>query len=66
MSHDPWDEHAPAYALGALDGRDLAEFERHLASGCATCSESVRESRETLATIAAEAPPVPPPASVRD
>ena len=33
MNHDQWLEQTDVYAVGALDGRELAEFEAHLAHG---------------------------------
>jgi len=30
MSHEPYSELAPAYALGALEGEERAQFEAHL------------------------------------
>ena len=38
MNHDQWLELADLYAVGALDGRELAEFEAHLATECAQCA----------------------------
>jgi anti-sigma-K factor RskA len=46
--HDHWLEHGDIYALGALDGEELKDFEAHLASGCAVCDAYIRETRETL------------------
>jgi anti-sigma-K factor RskA len=62
MNHD--DNHetlAAVYALGALDGEDLAIFERHLEQGCARCSSLLRDSTEVLVGLAAPAPVAPPP-----
>jgi anti-sigma-K factor RskA len=66
MTHEPFDTQAAAYALGALDGEERTEFERHLATGCALCQASLRESGEALAALAAQLPPAVPPAGVRD
>ncbi|MEU6402675.1 anti-sigma factor [Streptomyces sp. NPDC046985] len=55
---DPHSLAAP-YALDALDGAELAGFERHL-GGCARCTTEVRALREDavrLAWSAAEPPP---------
>jgi anti-sigma-K factor RskA len=61
-SHETYETLAAVYAVGALDGDDLADFEAHLATGCDACASTVRESHETLAwTALAEAPAVPPP-----
>src|SRR5262245_61586975 len=66
MSHDArLEQAADVYALGALDGAELAEFEAHLASGCATCAERLRETREALAPLPRSLPPVAPPPALR-
>jgi anti-sigma-K factor RskA len=65
MTHETYEALASGYALGTLDGDDLAEFQAHLAEGCAACTTALRESEETLALLARATPPVPPPASVK-
>ena len=61
-SHETYETLAAVYAVGALDGDDLASFEAHLATGCEACTTLVRESHEGLARLAlADAPAVPPP-----
>src|SRR5437660_12531173 len=63
MNHEPYDTLAATYAVGALDGQDRVEFERHLAGGCDICEATLRESAETLAALARARPPmIPPPA----
>ena len=52
MSHEPFDTLAATYAVGALDGDERAEFERHLAGGCAACEATLRGSAEALAGLA--------------
>jgi len=47
-AHEHWLEQGDIYALGALDGQELKDFEAHLASGCAICEAYVRETRESL------------------
>lgn len=57
-----------AYALDALDDRERAAFEAHLAT-CGICRDDVREMRETAADLAAltsDAPPAGLRASVLD
>jgi anti-sigma factor RsiW len=56
------DEHAMvgAYALNAVDERERAEFEVHLA-GCPLCSVDVPAFREVLAELATRASSAPPP-----
>jgi anti-sigma-K factor RskA len=65
MTHEPFDTQAAAYALGALDGEERTEFERHLATGCDLCQTSLRESGEALAALAAQLPPAVPPPGVK-
>lgn len=48
-----------AYAVDALIGTELEEFERHLA-GCEDCAQEVDELRETAARLGADTA-VPPP-----
>ena len=51
-----------AYALDALDERDAADYEAHLA-GCARCRDELVSFRETASALAyAVAGPEPPPA----
>jgi len=65
MNHDTYATLAAGYALGALDGEDQLVFEIHLAEGCRQCSVALRDAEETLTLLAREAPPVVPPASVK-
>ena len=65
MNHDTYTTLAAGYALGALDGEDRVVFETHLAEGCRECSDALRDAEETLTLLAREAPPVVPPASVK-
>ncbi|HZN53486.1 MAG TPA: hypothetical protein VFD81_22775, partial [Methylomirabilota bacterium] len=66
MNHEPFDTLAATYALGALDGEERAQFERHLEGGCDVCAETLRESAETLAALARTEPPAIPPPGVKD
>src|SRR5262249_56115568 len=66
MNHEPFDTLAATYAVGALDGADRAEFERHLAAGCDVCEETLRESAEALAALARQESPAIPPPEVKD
>ena len=63
--HENWREHGEIYALGALDGQELKEFEAHLASGCAICEAYVRETRETLAVLHRSLRPEAPPLAIK-
>lgn len=66
MNHNVFDTLAAGYALGALDGQDLTDFEAHLAAGCARCTATLRDHAEALADLARSAPPAAPPARVRE
>jgi anti-sigma-K factor RskA len=66
MNHEPFDTLAATYALGALDGDERAQFERHLADGCDVCAETLRDSAETLAALARTEPAAIPPPEVKD
>ena len=65
MSHEPFESQVAAYALGALDGDERAQFEEHLARRCGACVAALREFAETLADVARELPPTLPPAHVK-
>lgn len=64
--HEPFDTLAATYALGALDGDERVEFERHLAAGCDVCEGTLRESNEALAALARTEPQMIPPPEVKD
>lgn len=55
---------AGAYVMDALDAKDRACFERHLAR-CEACAREVSELRETTARLAA-ASAVPPPPGMKE
>jgi len=62
--HETYETLAAVYAVGALDGGDLAQLEAHLAEGCDRCTVALREAREVLAGLAlADTPAVPRPTS---
>jgi anti-sigma-K factor RskA len=63
--HDHWLEHGDIYALGALDGEDLKDFEAHLASGCAICDGHIRETRESLLLLHRAIAPFEPSPAVK-
>ncbi len=65
MSHEPYETLAAVYAVGALDGDDLAQFQAHLPT-CAACQAAVREAQDTLARAVMSAPPQAPPPGVRE
>jgi anti-sigma-K factor RskA len=61
MSHDEWLDRADFYALGALDGEELARFEDHLQLGCAECDRQILETREALLQIPLSLPQLEAP-----
>jgi anti-sigma-K factor RskA len=65
MNHEDWLAQADIYALGALDGDELADFEAHLAAGCPECEPHIRKTREALTLLPHALEPVAPPASIR-
>jgi len=64
VSHEPFETLAAVYAVGALDGDDLAQFEAHLPT-CPACQAAVRGAQETLARAVLSSPPQAPPAAAR-
>ncbi len=54
-----------AYALGALEGAELAPLEEHLARQCPTCTPGVAQARTLVANLSYLAPPAEPPAALR-
>jgi anti-sigma-K factor RskA len=65
VNHEPYETLAAVYAVGALDGDDLAEFEAHLPT-CPACQAAVRDAQETLARAVLSAPPQAPPPGARE
>jgi anti-sigma-K factor RskA len=63
--HEHWLEKGDLYALGALDGEELKDFESHLAAGCSICEASVRENRQALLLLHRTIMPVTPPPSLK-
>ena len=65
MSHQKWLEFAEIYALEALDGTELLEFEAHLAEGCELCQSQILQSGGILENLAASYAWVEPPAALK-
>jgi|SRR6185503_4485824 anti-sigma-K factor RskA len=63
--HETYEDLAAVYAVGALDGDDLARFETHLAEGCDRCALMLRDTREALLRVALADTPAVPPAAVK-
>jgi len=64
LSHDDLAPNAAAYALGALDPVERAEFEAHLAT-CDECRAAVDAYRRVTAGLALATEPVAPPPALR-
>ncbi len=62
MVEDRHLEQAEAFALGVLEPGERSDFLAHLASGCATCRETVAAARDAVAVLPfeLEARPLPP------
>jgi hypothetical protein len=56
MSHDQIFELLPLHALDALEGDEMAEVERHVAS-CDVCSAELALNRSVTSTFIADSPP---------
>ena len=63
--HEYWRGQSEIYALGALDGEELDEFQAHLAAGCPLCDATVRETGESLALLPASLEPLTPSPALR-
>jgi anti-sigma-K factor RskA len=66
MNHGEWLEWAEIYALGALDGEELAQFEAHLAAGCPACTDRLRETRQLATLLPRSLPLLAPPPGLKD
>ena len=65
MTHEDLKNLASLYALGALDGEDLAQFTGHL-SECQECRRLVREYEESSAGLAWALPKESPAVALRE
>lgn len=59
-THETFAELAAGYALGVLEGADLARFQQHLAAGCEDCTQALRDYHEALARVAGDLREAPP------
>jgi anti-sigma-K factor RskA len=64
-NHEHWQAQGEIYALGALDGDELKDFEAHLASGCQICQAYLRETREALLLLHRAITPMTPAPAVK-
>lgn len=65
MERDSVHQLTAAYALDALDERDVAGYEAHLAR-CASCRDELAAFQGTAAALALGAPPAAPSPGLRD
>lgn len=63
---DPYRTWAGAYAVGALEEPERAEFDRHLAAGCADCESELTAHRTAAANLARALPGPKPSRRVRE
>ncbi len=63
--HREFDELAVGWALHALEPEDEARFAQHLA-GCARCNQTVVDTSEVMAAMAADLPRAEPSGGLRD
>ncbi|MCS6805178.1 MAG: cupin domain-containing protein [Acidobacteriota bacterium] len=57
---------AAAYALGALNEAERRAFETHLEAGCGQCQSELERLNQLVGELGLAAPPVQPPAHLRD
>jgi anti-sigma factor ChrR (cupin superfamily) len=65
VEHEEWLARAEVFAVSALEGAELAQFEAHLAAGCAVCEEKVRETAEVIAQLSESLEQHAPPSAVK-
>ncbi len=61
MDQEKWLELAELYAIDALDGQELKDFEVHLAAGDNLCKERIQEVRESLSVLPQSLSLIAPP-----
>ena len=65
MEHEEWLAPAEVFAVSALEGEQLSQFEVHLAAGCAVCEEKVRDTAEVFAQLSESLEQLSPPSAVK-
>ena len=65
VSHEKLLDLADVYALGALDGDELVEFQTHLSAGCVECHARVKEAAAALTSLPSSITPLTPPDRVK-
>jgi len=56
---------ADVYALDALDGEELTQFNAHLESGCTLCQARIRETTNALALVPGSLQPLTAPSAAK-
>jgi anti-sigma factor ChrR (cupin superfamily) len=64
VEHEEWLALAEMFALGVLEGSELAEFKAHLAA-CAHCKEKIRETSELFSQFPESLEPLAAPPAVK-
>lgn len=59
-------ESLTAFLLGDLPAKEMQDIEHHLALGCSSCEQEIRELQEAMALLAHSVPPVAPSLSVKE
>lgn len=65
QDHQEWPERAESYALRALDGEELHQFQEHLSSGCTFCRAQVREAEALFAKLPFSLELIAPPSRAK-
>jgi hypothetical protein len=66
-SHDEkYSGSCAGYAIGALDGKDLQEFEAHLKEGCASCGSELSILKEASALLPVTIPQLNPSPELKE
>jgi len=65
VEHEKWLAQAEVFAVSALEGEQLSQFEVHLAAGCAVCEEKVRDTAEVFAQLSESLEQLSPPSAVK-
>jgi quercetin dioxygenase-like cupin family protein len=65
VEHEKWLAQAEVFAVSALEGEQLSQFEVHLAEGCALCEEKIRETAEVLVHLSKSLDKLSPPSAVK-
>jgi anti-sigma factor ChrR (cupin superfamily) len=66
MTHEQLRDLLPLLALDLLSPEERAALTAHLDAGCDACASELHAHRATVADVAYDAPPVAPPAGLRE